>query len=124
MSDVFDTTLSPSFSFQAAPSNFLVVGTSLLPAQTDARLDPATKKNLLAVLKRTHDAAYWEKVMKGQNFAREDAIDVVRFNRALWQGLMGSAPYPTVGPTAAVGTDPDDEEAPWCGYLPDGRVHT
>jgi YVTN family beta-propeller protein len=124
MSDVFDTTLSPSFSFQAAPSNFLVVGTSLLPAQTDARLDPATKKDLLAVLKRTHDAAYWEKVMKGQNFAREDALDVARFNRALWHGLMGSAPYPTVGPTAAVGSDPDDEQAPWCGYLPDGRVHT
>jgi YVTN family beta-propeller protein len=124
MSDVFDTTLAPSFSFQATPSNYLVVGTSLLPAQTDARLDPATRKNLLAVLKRTHNAAYWEKVMKGQNFAREDDLDVGRFNRALWQGLMGSTPYPVVGSIAEGPTQAEDKERPWCGYLPDGRIHS
>ena len=97
MSDVFDTTLTPSFAFQATPSNYLVVGTSLLPSQTDAKLDSATRRNLLAVLKRTHNAAYWG---------------------------MGSTPYPVLGPTAAGESDADDSQAPWCGLLPDGRVHS
>jgi hypothetical protein len=48
-----------------------------------------------AALRTGHDAAYWERVMKGQNFAREDDLDVEKFNRAMWVGLMGSKPYPT-----------------------------
>jgi hypothetical protein len=137
MSDVFDTTLAPSFTFDAAPSNYLVVGTSLLPAGGDARLEPAEKKQLLATLKRTHSAAYWRRVMQGQNFAREDALDVGRFNHALWQGMMGRAPYPEapahasdedsraparapLAPAHAVAPD----TIPWCRSTPDGRQHT
>ena len=34
--------------------------------------------------------------MAGQDFKREDNLDTVRFNRALWAGLMGEdVPYPT-----------------------------
>jgi hypothetical protein len=126
MSDVFDTTLSPSsFKFTAAPSNYLLVATTLFPSGAGAHLDRATRKSLLAELKRTHDAAYWEKVMKGQNFDREDALDVDRYNRALWKGLMGSAPYPSpvLRPEAEARFDVDDP-APWCGLLPDGRIHS
>jgi hypothetical protein len=123
MSDVFDTTLAASFTFQATPSNYLLVGTSLLPGQ-GAKLDRATRKAVLAELERTHNAAYWEKVMKGQNFSREDDLDVGRFNRALWEGLMGSAPFPALRPTAKVERDADDQLAPWCGILPDGRIHS
>jgi hypothetical protein len=39
-------------------------------------------------------AKYWSKVMAGQDFSGPDRIDPVAFNRALWRGLMGNAPYP------------------------------
>ena len=56
------------------------------------QLDRATRKHYLAELQRTDNAAWWERMMKGRNFAREDALDVGRFNRALWEGMMGT-PY-------------------------------
>ncbi len=120
MSDVFDTTLPASFSFSATPSNYLVAGTSLLPVGGDARLDRGARRELLAVLRRTHDAAWWQKAMRGQNFAREDAVDVVRFNQTLWRGIMGAAPYPSVRTGAAE----DSAAEPWCGFTADGRIHT
>lgn len=96
MSDVFDTTQAASFSFQATPSDYLVLATSLLPPGSDARLDKARRNELLAVLKRTHGAAYWAKVMRDQNFSHEDALDVLRFNRELWRGMKGGKPYPDI----------------------------
>jgi hypothetical protein len=48
-----------------------------------------------AALQVGHSAAYWERVTAGQDFAREDDLDVGRFNRAQWRGLMGSQRYPT-----------------------------
>jgi len=43
----------------------------------------------------SHDAAYWEEKMKGQDFNGVDKLDTDRFNRALWEGLMGrDVPYP------------------------------
>jgi DNA-binding beta-propeller fold protein YncE len=41
-----------------------------------------------------HSAAYWTKAMAGQDFSGPDRIDPVTFNRALWRGLKGDAPYP------------------------------
>jgi hypothetical protein len=32
--------------------------------------------------------------MAGQDFSSEDRLDTPRFNRALWRGLKGDAPYP------------------------------
>ena len=44
-----------------------------------------------------HDAAYWDQVTAGQNFAREDALDAASFNQSLWRGVKGeNVPYPTV----------------------------
>jgi hypothetical protein len=40
-------------------------------------------------------SAYWAAAMKGQDFSREDRLDTVRFNSALWAGL-GTGPEPTV----------------------------
>jgi YVTN family beta-propeller protein len=123
MSDVFDITQPATFSFQANPSVYLQAGTTTMYALRGVpRLDPETRRKALAELKRTHDAAYWERVMKGQSFDREDDLDVDRFNRALWEGMMGSAKYPARARPS--GDDDDDEQAPWCGYLPDGRIHT
>jgi hypothetical protein len=43
-----------------------------------------------------HDAAYWTTMMDGQDFNRMDKLDTGRFNRGLWEGLMGSnVRYPT-----------------------------
>ncbi len=43
-----------------------------------------------------HDAAWWEKKMRGQDFSVEDDLDTGKFNRALWLGLVGPAiPFPT-----------------------------
>jgi hypothetical protein len=39
-------------------------------------------------------AAYWTKVMAGQDFSGLDQIEPVSFNRALWRGLKGRVPYP------------------------------
>jgi hypothetical protein len=69
--------------------------------QTDLPLPPATPWNSVEVARVNaypmHDASYWERAMAGQNFAREDALDDVLFNRALWEGMKGShVAYPTV----------------------------
>jgi len=69
--------------------------------QTDLPLPPATPWNSIEVARVNaypmHDTAYWERAMAGQNFAREDALDDVLFNRALWEGMKGShMAYPTV----------------------------
>ncbi len=39
-------------------------------------------------------SAYWTAAMAGQDFTSEDRLDTPRFNRALWRGLKGDAPYP------------------------------
>jgi YVTN family beta-propeller protein len=92
MSDVFDKTLDPTtFKYTATTSGVLSGASSGYMSH----LDRTRIHEYYAALKRGHDAAYWERVTKGQNFSREDAIDVDVYNRALWRGLMGSKPYPT-----------------------------
>jgi hypothetical protein len=91
MADVFDVSMSPSaFAYDALKSDILS-GTTVF-----ARRDVTKMKAYFAALRRGHDAKYWEKAMQGQDFTVEDHLDVERFNRALWQGLMGSIPYPAV----------------------------
>jgi hypothetical protein len=51
-------------------------------------------KRVLAFAQPRGDAASWEHLMAGQNFAKEDKLDEPRFNRDLWAGLKGT-PYPT-----------------------------
>ena len=43
----------------------------------------------------THDAAWWEAKTKGFDFSSEDRVDPDKFNRVIWEGLMGGRPYPT-----------------------------
>jgi len=90
MSDVFDTTLDPSTFKYTATSSGALSGTTALSQRDLGKIN-----EYYAALRTGHDAAYWERVMKGQNFAREDDLDVDKFNRAMWVGLMGSKPYPT-----------------------------
>ena len=74
------------FTFTATPSAFLY-GTSLIglpPMPADLR-----------VPRSTHDATYWSKVTAGMNFSKEDDFDFARYNRIMWEGLMGPKPYPS-----------------------------
>ena len=83
MTDVFDKS-QKEWTYKAAPS--LMLCTTTLPITC-----PASVKN---IPHPTHDAAYWAAVTKGMDFSVEDHVDGAKFNRILWQGLMGSKPYP------------------------------
>jgi YVTN family beta-propeller protein len=95
MTDVFEDTLRPWPYTAIVPE---VLRTTQLP------LPPKTASNSVprpeyakAFANPRRDAAYWQKVMAGQNFKVEDDLDEGRFNRALWHGLMGEdRPYPEV----------------------------
>ena len=53
-----------------------------------------------------HDAAYWDKVTAGFNFAEADQVPPALFNRVLWTGLMGDKPYPFVrGAVSSAGVE-------------------
>jgi DNA-binding beta-propeller fold protein YncE len=42
-----------------------------------------------------HDGAWWIQQTKGMDFSREDRLDANRYNRLLWEGVMGEGvPYP------------------------------
>jgi len=82
MTDVFDLD-QKAWSFEATPSALLSGTTLPLPtAAAGPRLLP------------THDAAYWAEKTRGMNFSKEDLVDAARYNRILWEGLMGAKPYP------------------------------
>lgn len=80
MADVFDLN-QKEWTYKAVPSAMLA-GTQLPVPHGSAQLHP------------THDAVYWAGVTKGMDFSAEDRVDPAAFNRILWQGIMGSQPYP------------------------------
>jgi YVTN family beta-propeller protein len=80
-----DLTKNP-FTFTATPSPYLY-GTTLIglpPMEAGLRIP-----------RSTHDATYWSKVTAGMDFSKEDDFDFARYNHILWEGLMGSKPYPS-----------------------------
>jgi YVTN family beta-propeller protein len=89
MSEVFDLTQT-SWTFTATPSALLSGTTLPLTAMLD--------KHLLRprLIRPTHSATYWANVMKGFDFSVADHLDSARYNRILWNGLMGDRPYPTL----------------------------
>ncbi len=82
MTDVFDTNLKP-WTYAAIPPAMLYNTQLPLPARPQSDLPHPT-----------HDAAYWAAATKGMDFSVEDRLDPLVFNQVLWQGLMGSKPYP------------------------------
>jgi DNA-binding beta-propeller fold protein YncE len=92
MHEVFDLSLK-SWDYTAIVPEVLRTSQLPLPPKSAQTSLPATKRSL-AYAQPRGNAAYWEKAMAGQNFAKEDKLDEPRFNRVLWQGLMAS-PYPT-----------------------------
>jgi YVTN family beta-propeller protein len=86
MTDAFDTTQS-SWTFTAFPAQILF--TTTLPILNKFGVKQADLPH------PTHDAAYWEAKTKGFDFSQEDRVDPDKFNRVIWEGLMGDRPYPT-----------------------------
>ena len=86
MTDAFDTN-QESWTYSAIPAQILY--TTTLPI-----LNKYVQNNA-ALPHPTHDAAWWEAKTRGFDFSQEDRIDSDKFNRIIWQGLMGDKPYPT-----------------------------
>ena len=89
MADVFDVHASPTWSYSAVASTVLE-STNL--AQTPGGLGAPLA--LGAIVKPKHDAKYWAKVTLGFDFSDADQVPAAKFNRVVWNGLMGSRPYP------------------------------
>ncbi len=87
MADAFDLAQS-SWSYTAIVPEVLRTTQLPLPAKTEANSLPDNAFNRLFAAPR-RDAGWWEQAMAGQDFTSEDKLDTPRFNRALWQGLMG-----------------------------------
>ena len=86
MSQVFDTSIA-KWSFEATvPAVLRTTSLPLPPAET-AALDCHLPMR---------SASYWRAAMRGQDFSSEDHLDTASFNLALWRGLKGDAPYPTL----------------------------
>jgi YVTN family beta-propeller protein len=85
MTEVFDLKQA-RWSFVAKPSDILR-GTALPLPQAPAGAS-------VQDVQPTHDAAWWAAKTKDFDFTKEDRIDAARFNRVLWEGLMGDRPYP------------------------------
>ena len=58
-------------------------------------------------MKPKHDAKYWAKVTAGFDFSDADRVPPDKFNRVLWNGLMGGKRYPVVANRTMSG-DSDD----------------
>jgi YVTN family beta-propeller protein len=93
MADTFEETLR-SWTYSALVPEVLRTTQLPLPAKTAQNGLPLTEHSLVFAKPR-RDAAYWQRVMAGQDFTVEDNLYEQRFNRALWRGLMGEeTPYP------------------------------
>jgi hypothetical protein len=85
MAALFDLS-QKNWTFKAIASDYLK--NTQLPVPNSAY---ASK----SVLRPTHDAAYWVDKTKEFDFSVEDHLgNVEKFNRIVWQGLKGAAPYP------------------------------
>jgi DNA-binding beta-propeller fold protein YncE len=86
MTDAFDTNQA-TWSYSATPAQILY--------NTTLPILNKYVQNREALPQPTHDAAWWEAKTKGFDFSHEDRVDPGKFNRVIWEGMMGGKPYPT-----------------------------
>ena len=87
MANAFDINQN-KWNYSATPSAYL--------QQTTLPIDPSKFTNTANLTWRPlHNAAWWAQQTKGMDFSVEDHLDTPKFNRVLWEGTMGSRPYPT-----------------------------
>jgi YVTN family beta-propeller protein len=84
MADLFDLHQT-SWTFTAKASNILK-GTGLAAGIADFMPGPA--------ISPTHSQDWWAQRTRGFDWSKEDRVPADKYNRILWQGLKGSAPYP------------------------------
>jgi DNA-binding beta-propeller fold protein YncE len=89
MTEVFDVEATGRWSFSAEASTVLKT-TALARAPGGLGVGFARGPDLVP----RHDAAYWARATAGFDFSDADRVPPSRFNRVLWSGLMGEAPYP------------------------------
>jgi len=87
MLDAFDTKQA-AWDYTATPSAYLANTT--LPISKD-RITSVVLTNPPTPL---HDAAWWAERSKDMDFSVEDHLDTAKFNHVLWEGTMGTQPYP------------------------------
>jgi len=91
MDEVFDIRSSGDWTFTAQASTVLATTTlALADGKTGVKFAAGP------AITPKHDAAYWDRVTAGFDFSIADQVPTARFNRVLWAGLMGNAPYPAV----------------------------
>jgi YVTN family beta-propeller protein len=88
MSEVFDLGQS-AWSYKALVPAILRTSQLPLPASTAENTSPAR-----TLARDTHDAKYWQRRLGDMDYDVEDKLDVGKFNRELWKGMMGKVPYP------------------------------
>jgi len=88
MADVFDVRSSGHWSYSAEASTVLR-NTALAP---DVGVAFAKGPDI----KPKHDAKYWARVTANFDFSDADRVPPAKFNRVLWNGLMGGRRYPVV----------------------------
>jgi hypothetical protein len=88
MSEVFDPAQS-AWTYTALVPKILRTTDLPLPAATAENTSPAP-----GLARDTHDAKYWQRRLGDMDYDAEDKLDVGRFNRDLWLGMMGKIPYP------------------------------
>jgi len=89
MSDVFDTKSNGKWTYTAVASTVLA-GTAVASnvQETGVRFAGGP------VITPKHPPEYWDRVTAGFDFSIADQVPPALFNRVLWTGLMGDAPYP------------------------------
>ncbi|BAC88216.1 alkaline phosphatase family protein [Gloeobacter violaceus] len=86
MADVF--TRVPNFNTYTAVIPGILCAPPVDPTLVPECADAAALKTV--AVKPLHDGQWWAKASKGFNFSVEDKLDVVAFNRLLWQGIKGT----------------------------------
>ena len=103
MTDVFDVRSSRAWNHEAVASTVL--------GSTRLKLTQGTTPLRFAdgpVVMPQHEAQYWTKVTAGFDFSQADQVPTDLFNKVLWTGLMGQAPYPVIRGPVSVRKDADD----------------
>jgi hypothetical protein len=98
MTDIFDIDSPAAWSYSAVASTVLKT-TTLDGGSGSLGVPFARGRNV----KPKHSAEYWARATAGFDFSDADRVPPARFNRVVWDGLMGGRPYPARrGATVAV----------------------
>ncbi len=91
LNDEYQRPMTAVFDLKQAAWNY----NAITPDPIAAELGIALKQSVLApAFHDAQPAAYWARQTRGFDWSQEDRIPAVLFNRILWKGLTGGAPYP------------------------------